>query len=65
METVKEEVFDDWGKQVSIGKTYTAEITQMGKKSAVIEVHVEYENTTVIYTLSFNDDMMLQGLFMK
>ena len=63
--TAKEEVFDDWGKQVSIGKIYTAEVTQMGKKSAVIEVHVEYENTTVIYTLSFNEDMMLQGLFMK
>lgn len=65
LETAKEKVFDDWGKRVSIGKTYTAEITQMGKKSAVIEVHVEYENTTVIYTLSFNKDMMLQGLFMK
>lgn len=65
LETAKEEVCDDWGKQVSIGKTYTAEITQMGKKSAVIEVHVEYENTTVIYTLSFSKDMLLQGLFMK
>lgn len=65
VEAAKREVFDNWGKRVSIGKTYTAEITQMGKKSAVIEVHVEYENTTVIYTLSFNEDMMLQGLFMK
>lgn len=65
LETAKREISDNWGKQAATGKIYTAEITQMGKKSAVAEVHVEYENINVIYTLSFNEDMMLQGIFMK
>lgn len=65
MEQAKNNISDDWGKQVSIGKAYMAEITQMGKKYATVQVNVHYENADVIYTISFDSDYKLSGLYMK
>lgn len=65
LQTAKEQVCRDWGEPVKIGNTYTAEITQMGKTSALIEMHVEYQNVNVLFTLSFTDQLKLQGFFMK
>lgn len=65
IEAAKAQVCSEWGERVSIGNTYTAGVSQMGKKGAVVEMHVDYENVSVLYTLSFNEDMKLQGLFIK
>lgn len=65
MEQAKNNISDDWGKQVSIGKAYMAEITQMGKKYATVQVNVHYENADVTYTISFDSDYKLSGLYMK
>ena len=48
-----------------MGKIYAVEVTQMGKKSAVLQMHVDYEHVSVLYTISFNDRLDLQGFFMK
>lgn len=65
LEGAKTQISADWGAWVSWGKSYAAEVTQMGKKSAVVQMHVNYENVSVLFTLSFNEEMELQGFFMK
>lgn len=56
---------EEWGEQESIGKVYMIEVTQRGRKSAVVQMHVQYENATVMYTISFNRDMEMEGFWMK
>ena len=58
-------IAEDWGKREEIGKVYMVELTQRGKKSAVVQMHVQYENANVMYTISFNRDMELQGFWMQ
>lgn len=58
-------IAEDWGKQVSVGQTFAVEVTQMGRKSALVQMYVNYENINILYTVSFNEDMQLQGFFMK
>lgn len=55
----------DWGAFQAFGNTYLAEVRQMGKRSAVVQVNVSYENVSVTYTISFDEDMNLSGLWMK
>lgn len=65
LENSKKLISENWGTQTSVGKIYAAEVTQMGKKSAVLQMHVDYEHVSVLYTISFNDRLELQGFFMK
>lgn len=55
----------DWGKQVSYGNFYLTQLRQMGKKYAVGQVTVSYENTNVTYTLTFDEDLKLAGIYIK
>lgn len=55
----------DWGELQSYGKTYMSEINQMGKHLAVVQMNVSYENANVTFTISFDKDMKLAGLYMK
>ena len=65
MEKAKEQVSADWGKQLSIGTIYAAEIAQGKRHYAVGEVTVSYENVSVIYRLTYDTDMKLAGLYMR
>lgn len=65
LESDKPLIAEDWGKREEIGKVYMVELTQRGKKSAVVQMHVQYENANVMYTISFNRDMELQGFWMQ
>lgn len=65
LEASRKMMCEEWGAQTSVGKTYAVELTQMGKKSALLQMHVNYEHISVLYTISFNDRMELQGFFMK
>ncbi|MCI8639275.1 MAG: DUF3887 domain-containing protein [Coprococcus sp.] len=55
----------DWGARQSVGNTYIVELTQSGKKSAIVQMHAAYENANVMYTIYFNQDMELEGLWMQ
>lgn len=58
-------IAENWGEQESIGNVYMLEMTQRGRKSAVVQMHVQYENANVMYTIFFNRDMELEGLWMQ
>lgn len=61
----KEKVGTNWGEFKSFTSEYTAEVKQMGKKYAVAQITALYENRSVTYTISFDEDMKLAGLYMK
>lgn len=65
MEKAKGQVSADWGKRLSIGTIYAAEIAQGKRHYAVGEVTVSYENVSVIYRLTYDTDMKLAGLYMR
>lgn len=65
MEQVKKNIGDEWGKQISFGNTYMMGIRQRGEEYVVVQVNVAYENANVTYTLSFNPEYKLIGLYMR
>lgn len=56
---------DDWGQMESIGTIYSCEFRQRGQIFATVQVSVSYENVNVIYTITFDKEMKLAGLYMR
>ena len=65
MENAKKQISDNWGGQKQFGKAYIQEIVQRNVHFVIGQVTVTYENASVTYTLTFNSDMKLAGLYMK
>lgn len=65
MDSAKASFDVDWKAGTSFGESTIVEVTQMGKTYATAQVPVTYGDTTVTYTLSFNPDYKLAGLYMK
>ncbi len=63
--SAKKQLSDDFGKQISCGTPYVAEIVQYGNHLAVGEITVSYENVSVTYRLTYDKDMKLTGLYMR
>lgn len=61
----KASISEDWGEQKTYGKFYMVQMRQMGKTYAVGQVTVNYENISVTYTLTFDRDLQLAGIYMK
>ena len=65
LEQAKTIIGESWGAQKSVGNVYMVELTRRGKKSAIVQMHVEYEKVNVMYTIYFNERMELEGLWMQ
>ncbi len=65
LDGVREQVAKDCGAFRQFGNVYMTEVEQQGKKYAVVELTAAYENTNITYTISFDEDMKLAGLYMK
>lgn len=65
MSEIRSQLGKNWGEMKSFGNYYTAEIKQRGSWFAAVQIVTVYQNRTVTYTLSFDEDMQLAGLFMK
>lgn len=61
----KRNVAMDWGAFVSYGNGYLFELTQMGRKYALAEMTVSYENVGVTFTVIFDQKERLIGMYMK
>lgn len=55
----------DWGEFQSFGNTYLSEYKQKGQIYVVAQTTVVYENINITYTILFDKDMKLAGLYMK
>ncbi len=56
---------DEWGTFQSFGTIYTAEVEQMGKNYVVVQMNAVYEKTSVTYTITFDEDLLMAGFYVK
>lgn len=65
IDQIRDQLSDNWGESVSIEVYSVQEIKQQGKSYAAAQVLAAYENVTVLYTISFDQEMRLAGIYMK
>ncbi len=65
MDDAKAELDVDWKANVSFGDATITEVEQMGKTYATAQLPVTYGDKVVTYTLTFDTDYKLAGLYMK
>lgn len=65
LQPAKEEIAASWGERQRFGKMYITEISKGDTHYAVGEVTVTYEEVSVTYRLTYDQDMLLAGLYMK
>ncbi len=65
MEKAKDQLGEDWGSFQNFGSWYLMETTQGGIHMAVAQMNASYENTSVTYTVTFDENMKMNGLWMK
>lgn len=65
MDEVRKGISEDWGEMQSMGKVYMQGLKQKGKVMVVTQVDAVYENVSVVYTISFDEDLRLGGLYMR
>ncbi len=64
-ESMRKTLSDDWGERKQFGAVYIAEVIQGNKHLAVGEMTVAYENVSVTYRLSYDEDMRLAGIYVR
>lgn len=64
-EQVKKTIGDNWGALESFGKIYTCELKQQGQTFVTAQVSVSYENVNVTYTITFDKEMKVAGIYLK
>ena len=65
MDAAKQLVGDDWGARVELGTIYMQEVEHQGVHYVITQVAASYENVTVTYTITFDENMKLAGIYMK
>lgn len=64
-ESMRETLSDDWGERKQFGAVYMAEVVQGNKHLAVGEMTVTYENVSVTYRLTYDQDMRFAGIYVR
>lgn len=65
MDSARNAISEDWGAYQFVGTIYTQEIRENGVDYTVAQVVATYENVSVTYTITFDSEFMLAGLYMK
>ncbi len=58
-------VCKDWGDLKAIGTVYAAEVAQGDVIYTVVQVNATYENVSIAYTITFDDKLMLAGVYFR
>lgn len=64
-ESMRETLSDDWGERRQFGAVYLVEVVQGNRHLAVGEMTVTYENVSVTYRLSYDEDMRFAGIYVR
>lgn len=64
-ESMRETLSDDWGERRQFGAVYLVEVVQGNRHLAVGEMTVTYENVSVTYRLTYDEDMRLAGIYVR
>lgn len=65
LEDIKAYVGQDWGSLLNLGSAYMSQIKEKGRTYAVAQINASYDNVSVTYTLFYNEDMELDGFYVK
>lgn len=65
MDSARKMISDDWGEYRFMGTIYTQDIRENGVDYTVAQVTVTYEKVSVTYTITYDSEFMLAGLFIK
>lgn len=64
-ENMRRTLSDDWGERRQFGAVYLVELIQGNSHFAVGEMTVTYENVSVTYRLTYDEDMRLAGIYVR
>lgn len=64
-ENMRRTLSDDWGERRQFGAVYMVELIQGNSHFAVGEMTVTYENVSVTYRLTYDEDMRLAGIYVR
>ena len=62
---IKKQISEDWGERQQFGTVYMSEVEQKNTHFAVGEIMVTYENVSVVYRLTYDEEMRLAGLYIR
>lgn len=65
IQEAKGSISGDWGAFDKTGKVYMTELTQKGEKYVVVQINASYTNVSVTYTITFDEQLKLAGLYIK
>ena len=63
--SMRETLSDDWGERRQFGAVYLVEVVQGNRHLAVGEMTVTYENVSVTYRLTYDEDMRFSGIYVR
>lgn len=58
-------VSDEWGEMQGIGTVYSQAYKQRGTVFVVTQTDVVYENVRAVYTITFDEDMKMAGIYIR
>ncbi len=58
-------ISDNWGERRQFGTAYISELVQGNAHYAVGEITVSYENVSVTYRLTYNQNMQFAGIYIR
>ncbi len=61
----KNMINDNWGELKNIGTVYAADITQNNTTYTVVQVNATYENLSIAYTITFDENNKLAGVYFR
>lgn len=62
---IRRTLSDDWGERKQFGAVYMVELIQANQHFAVGEMTVTYENISVTYRLTYDEDMRFAGIYVR
>lgn len=65
IDKAREPISSDWGEMLMIGSTYAQGIKQKGRVFIFTQTDVMYENVGVTYTITFDENLKLAGVYMR
>lgn len=65
IESAKEQIAASWGGRQRFDNMYVTELVQQSKHFAIGEVTVTYEQVSVTYRITYDEEMKIAGLYMK
>lgn len=64
-DNIRKPFAEDWGEREQFGTVYMVEVIQAGKHMAVGEMTVTYENVSVTYRLTYDEEMRFAGIYVR